>query len=169
MPPVLTSPPQGALAVALPDVPLVEISYHRRHPAEKAALRESFQLGDRQAFLRHLLVNHEDDLRARGFTQRNLESLSRGKVPHGYNVHHIRPLDDGGDNRFENLVLLRAHPEHEAIHRYLDPQLRDLPVGQSRQVSLPYPPPGAYRKADGLNRDRALLALMQRQQGGLAR
>jgi hypothetical protein len=125
---------------------MIEMTYLRRDLAEKAALRDSFQLGDRQAFLQYLVEQRGDELRARGFTPRNFESLQRGKVPHGYNVHHIRPLDDGGDNRFDNLVLLRAHPEHEAIHRYLDPQLRGLQVGQIRQVTLPYPEPGSYRR-----------------------
>jgi hypothetical protein len=132
----------------LPDVPLVAIDYQRRGLAEKAALRESFQMGERQAFLAHLVRERAADLRAKGFTERNIDSLRRGKAPHGYNVHHIRPLDDGGDNRFENLVLLRAHPEHEAIHRHLDPQLRGLEVGQTRRVNLPLPEPGALRARD---------------------
>jgi hypothetical protein len=137
--------PDQALKRALPDVPVVGFDYRRRDKAEKAALREAFEMGERQAFLAHLLRDGGESLRIQGFTERNLESLRRGKVPHGYNVHHIKPLDDGGDNRFDNLVLLRAHPTHEAIHRYLDPQLRGLEIGQSRQVSLPSPAPGAYR------------------------
>ncbi len=140
--------PDNSLRRVLPDVPVVAMDYQRRGLAEKAALRESFQMGERQAFLTHLVNQRADDLRAKGFTERNFESLRRGKVPHGYNVHHIRPLDDGGDNRFENLVLLRAHPEHEAIHRYLDPQLRGLEVGQTRRVSLPQPEPGALRSRE---------------------
>jgi hypothetical protein len=140
--------PQQALQRSLPDVPVVAFDYRRRDLAEKAALRESFQMGERQAFLTHLVEERSGELRAQGFTERNFESLRRGKVPHGYNVHHIKPLDDGGDNRFDNLVLLRAHPTHEAIHRYLDPQLKGLEVGHSRQVDLPMPSPGAYRGAE---------------------
>jgi hypothetical protein len=140
--------PQARLAAALPDVPVVEMVYRRRGKAERAALREAFDTEGRQAFLRHLLTERSADLRARGFTERNFESLRRGKVPHGYNVHHIKPLDDGGDNRFDNLVLLRAHPEHEAIHRYLDPQLKGLEPGQARAVKLPQPEAGAYRRQE---------------------
>ena len=139
-------PSEQALKRTLPDVPIVEMTYRRRDIAGKAALRESFNMGGRQAFLHYLVEQRSADLRAQGFTERNFESLRRGKVPHGYNVHHIRPLDDGGDNRFDNLVLLRAHPEHESIHRYLDPQIRDLRVGQSRTITLPTPEPGAYRR-----------------------
>lgn len=139
--------PRRQLAAVLPDIPVVEMVYTRRSQAERAALREAFDTEGRQAFLHHLLTERSAELRARGFTERNLESLRFGKVPHGYNVHHIKPLDDGGDNRFDNLVLLRAHPEHEAIHRYLDPQLRGLERGQSRTVRLPMPDAGAYRRS----------------------
>jgi hypothetical protein len=158
--------PEQGLAKALPNVPVITFDYRRRDIAEKSALRESFQMGDRQAFLAHLVQDRSAELRAQGFTERNLESLRRGKVPHGYNVHHIKPLDDGGDNRFDNLVLLRAHPTHEAIHRYLDPQLKGLEVGQSRPVSLPNPAPGAYR--GGAARDERPRAL-QRALGGRER
>lgn len=137
--------PRRQLAAVLPDIPVVEMIYTRRSKAERMALREAFDSEERQAFLRHLLTERSAELRARGFTERNLESLRFGKVPHGYNVHHIKPLDDGGDNRFDNLVLMRAHPEHEAIHRYLDPQLKGLDRGQSRTVRLPMPEAGAYR------------------------
>jgi len=137
------------LSAVLPGVPVVEMIYQRRDKAERAVLREAFDMEGRQAFLAHLLKEKSEELRARGFTERNLESLRRGKVPHGYNVHHIKPLDDGGDNRFDNLVLLRASPEHEAIHRHLDPQLKGLEHGQSRRVTLPRPEPGAYRRQDG--------------------
>lgn len=132
------------LSAILPDVPLVEMTYRRRDQAEAQALRHSFHHEDRKAFLSYLLAEKSADMRARGFTERNLESLSRGKVPHGYNVHHIKPLDDGGDNRFDNLVLLPARPQHEAIHRYLDPQIRGLERGEARQVRLPMIEAGAY-------------------------
>ena len=140
--------PSQQLAAALPGVPVVEMVYSRRPKAERVALREAFDTEGRQAFLRHLLTERSAELKAKGFTERNLESLRYGKVPHGYNVHHIKPLDDGGDNRFDNLVLMRAHPEHESIHRYLDPQLRGLERGESRTVRLPMPEAGAYRRSE---------------------
>lgn len=30
------------------------------------------------------------------------------RAPEGMQVHHIRPLDDGGTNAADNLVLIRA-------------------------------------------------------------
>lgn len=157
--------PNRDLSRALPGVPVVDMVYERRPKAERLALREAFDSEGRQAFLRHLLTERSADLLARGFTERNFESLRRGKVPHGYNVHHIKPLDDGGDNRFDNLVLMRAHPEHEAIHRYLDPQLRGLEAGQARLIRLPLPEAGAYRREVTQNRT----ALKIRQAAGQER
>jgi len=140
------------LGAVLPGVPVVEMSYRRRAKAEHEALRHAFHQEDRQAFLSYLLTEKGAEMRAKGFTERNLESLRRGKVPHGYNVHHIKPLDDGGDNGFDNLVLLPARPQHEAIHRYLDPQLKGLERGEARRVRLPMIEAGAYaaprREAD---------------------
>lgn len=133
-----------ALSAVLPDVPVVDFTYRRRDRGEAEALRHAFHHQDRQAFLSYLLTEKSAEMRAKGFTERNLESLRRGKVPHGYNVHHIKPLDDGGDNRFDNLVLLPARPQHEAIHRYLDPQLRGLERGEERRVRLPMIEAGAY-------------------------
>ena len=130
------------LGHVLPDVPVVEMIYQRRQKAERAALREEFNDGVRQSFLRHLAMEKDGDLRERGFKNRNIESMLRGRVPPGYNVHHIKPLDDGGDNSFGNLVLMRAHPDHEAVHRYLDPQLVGLQNGQSRTVQIPLVKPG---------------------------
>jgi hypothetical protein len=85
-----------------------------------------------------------------GFSLRNITTLANGRVPRGFQVHHIRPLDDGGTNDFSNLVLIRAHPAHEAVHRYLDPQIHGLECGKTRVVSLPIPEPGIHRPSPRL-------------------
>jgi hypothetical protein len=135
---------EEALAAALPGIPVVAMTYHRREPEEKQRLREAFDSDVRRSFLQYLARSQRDGPRSRGLTEQNLATLSQGRVPRGYQVHHIRPLDNGGTNDFTNLVLIRAHPEHEAVHRYLDPQIHGLAVGQSRQVRLPVPASGIY-------------------------
>ncbi len=130
------------LGHVLPDVPVVEMVYSRRQKAERATLREEFNDGVRQDFLRYLATEKNGELWKRGFTNRHINTMLKGRVPPGYNVHHIKPLDDGGDNSFGNLVLMRAHPDHEAVHRYLDPQLKGLENGQSRTVQIPMVQPG---------------------------
>lgn len=123
-------------------LPIVDFAYRRRDKEEKAALRAEFHWGGRQSFLKALVHRQGDDLRRAGFTEQSLACLARGRAPRGFQVHHIRPLDDGGTNDYANLVLIRAHPEHEAIHRYLDPQIQNLVVGETRMVRLPQPAAG---------------------------
>jgi hypothetical protein len=131
----------------LANVPIVDFRYQRRDKAERNALRTAFDMEIRQSFLKSLAHRYKQDLQDSGFTSQNIRSLARGYVPRGYQVHHILPLDDGGTNDFSNLVLIRAHPEHEAVHQYLDPQIQDLEVGDSRSIKLPKVAPGIYRSA----------------------
>jgi hypothetical protein len=148
----MSTAPNGSerrLRDALPTAGLIDFTYSRRAKAEKRALREAFDAEFRVDFLKHLAQSRSSELRASGFSPQNIASLARGRVPRGYQVHHIRPLDDGGTNDPSNLVLIRAHPEHEAIHRFLDPQLQDLRRGQSRIVKLPVVAPG-FNKAPPL-------------------
>ncbi|CNK50323.1 HNH endonuclease domain-containing protein [Yersinia pseudotuberculosis] len=42
-------------------------------------------------------------------------TIAKGVVPDGYQVHHKLPLDDSGNNNFDNLVLISTRPEHAAF------------------------------------------------------
>ena len=70
-----------------------------------------------------------------------------GKVPTGWQVHHKYPLDDGGNNHFGNLVLMRNDPFHKALTNAQRSLTYGLRVGEARVVQLPmprglvYPPP----------------------------
>ncbi|WP_317451540.1 HNH endonuclease [Pseudoalteromonas maricaloris] len=50
--------------------------------------------------------------------EREVAKLADGKVPKGWQVHHKIPLDDGGTNSFNNLVLIRNSPEHSVFTTY---------------------------------------------------
>jgi hypothetical protein len=147
---------EQALARDLPGVAIVEMSYRRRDRAERRALRDHFDEEVRGNFLRHLAETQGGRLLRSGLTPANLESMTQGRAPRGYQVHHIRPLDDGGTNDFGNLVLIRAHPEHEAVHRYLDPQIATLAVGQARMVRLPAVTPGFHAPTAARDGNRAV-------------
>jgi hypothetical protein len=136
--------PTTAIAKILPGVDVVDMVYRRRAKEEQMALRFAFDTEIRHEFLKDLAKNGRDALLAAGMTGANLKTLEAGRVPRGFQVHHIRPLSDNGTNDYANLVLIRAHPEHEAIHRYLDPQVQHLAVGEATKVRLPAPEPGIY-------------------------
>ena len=60
-------------------------------------------------------------------------------MPQGWQVHHKLPLDDGGTNSFDNLVLIKNDPHHIALTNAQRTLVGDLAVGQSRQVDFPIP------------------------------
>lgn len=39
-----------------------------------------------------------------------------GKPPHGYEVHHIKPLEKGGKDTPKNLIVIKAN-KHREIHK----------------------------------------------------
>lgn len=56
-----------------------------------------------------------DDLSNMGFSDADILKLQNGKVPTGYQVHHKLPLDDGGTNSYDNLVLIKNDAYHKVI------------------------------------------------------
>lgn len=69
-----------------------------------------------------------------------------GLAPVGYQVHHRIPLDDGGTNDFDNLILIKDKIEHRSLHGYYNPgelQIKLMVEGEKVQVTLPIPPENA--------------------------
>lgn len=110
------------------------------------ARRADFDSGIRQNFLRDTAALHEGRLRAVGLRDRDIELMSRGIVPPGWDVHHKLPLDGGGLNTPDNFILMRRDI-HEKLHQdYLDPQVDSLyeRFRNNRQINrmrmrLPWP------------------------------
>ncbi|MFZ0155775.1 HNH endonuclease [Pseudomonas sp. Hg3Tf] len=43
--------------------------------------------------------------------------MQMGKLPNReWQVHHVKPLDDGGTNAFDNLTMIKNDPCHTAIN-----------------------------------------------------
>lgn len=64
-------------------------------------------------------------------------SLTTGLDKKKFATHHIFGLSLGGTNAPENLVLMKRD-EHAILHKYfIDPQVEDLKVGESRLIFLP--------------------------------
>ena len=54
-----------------------------------------------------------------------------------YNCHHKIPLHLGGTNDPDNLVLMNKR-EHNMLHKYIiEPQIKGLMKGQTRDIMLP--------------------------------
>ncbi|WP_241175146.1 HNH endonuclease signature motif containing protein, partial [Enterobacter asburiae] len=71
--------------------------------------------------------------------QCHLMKLATGKVPSGWQVHHKIPLDDGGTNAIDNLVLIQNSPYHSALSKAQSIITKDLPYNSSTKVLWPSP------------------------------
>lgn len=126
-------------AYRLPGWEMQPLSYTKRAPEETAALREAFDGGIRKDFLQDLGTRNADDLRAAGMTDAQVARVASGRVPQGYQVHHLKPLDDGGTNSFDNLVLIRNDPDHMLVTNHQNAVTRGMEPGDTRQVEWPMP------------------------------
>jgi uncharacterized protein len=116
-----------------------DVRYTKRAPEAAHALRAEFDGGVRKSFLRNLGAEHADTLRAAGMSDEQIARVASGRVPQGYQVHHLLPLDDGGTNEFENLVLIRNNPDHMLVTNHQNVVTRGMQPGDSRDVPWPMP------------------------------
>jgi hypothetical protein len=54
-------------------------------------------------------------------------------------VLNIIPLDDGGENTFDNFILIRINKEHRTLTAYQNKFTRGLQEGGSVEVDYPVP------------------------------
>ncbi len=132
--------------VTLEGIEMRSVDYMRRDRASYDALRNTFDRGVRSDFLKSLAGNpeHVAALRRAGLDDAAIGQLAQGRVPQGWQVHHKLPLDDGGTNAFDNLVLIRNDPYHLALNNAQRQLVRGLEVGQSARMDWPVIPGVVY-------------------------
>ena len=113
-------------------------------PEVTKALRKQFDKRKlNQVFVRWLfkqgLLNQYADII-------NLERAANGRVPHGFEVHHIVPLSGGGQNKFSNFCLIERSLHKFINKKCFDPALRGIRVGESVDIELPDFGPVALRR-----------------------
>jgi hypothetical protein len=123
----------------LPGWEMQPLDYVKRTPEDLADLRRQFNSSGRRDFVQHIAANNAEELRAAGLTQTQIDRLASGRIPSGYQVHHILPLDDGGTNAFSNLVLIRNHPDHKIITNLQNELTQGMRPGEVRQIQWPVP------------------------------
>lgn len=98
----------------------------------------------RKGWIKEIATHRADELKGAGFSAEMVADMVRtGKPPQGYQVHHRIPLDDGGTNAHNNLILIQDNVEHRAVHGYYNPgeqRIKDLAYGDISDVALPMPP-----------------------------
>jgi hypothetical protein len=103
----------------------------------------------RKVFLIKIATDPEtkEQLLEAGVPTSEIQKMAEGYVPvidgKGYQVHHRIPLDDGGNNNFSNLILIRDSYEHRSVHGAYNPAekaVKLLKVGECTTVAYPVPP-----------------------------
>jgi len=72
-----------------------------------------------------------------GMSEDNLDRIKLGLVPKGYRVHHKLSLDDGGDNSFDNLVVIKDDPYHLSVTVLQNTSTRALAPGETQILNWP--------------------------------
>ncbi|MFJ4395620.1 PAAR domain-containing protein [Pseudomonas sp. NPDC089396] len=127
-------------SIELPGVRAETFLYVKRSATELKTLRQVFSASERPRFLKGLSKTAEDfaSLKRAGFNDIEIARIQSGKLPNeDWQVHHIKPLDDGGTNDFENLVLLQNHPYHKAVTNVQRLFVSGLKEGESKLVEWP--------------------------------
>ncbi len=76
----------------------------------------------------------------------NLERAKRGKIPHGFDVHHILPLSGGGTNHVSNFCLIERSLHKFINKKCFEPALRRIKIGETVEIEIPDFPKVALRR-----------------------
>ncbi|CAN2253014.1 T7SS effector LXG polymorphic toxin [Bacillus vallismortis] len=127
--------------VLLKGVKVKEISYTKRSPEETAKLRRKFNSSIKKQFLKGLSndPNKVNKLKKAGLTDKDIARMKDGLNPKGYQVHHKLPLDDGGTNDMDNLILIKNDPYHKAITNEQNSLTKGLTPGKTKKINWPIP------------------------------
>jgi hypothetical protein len=131
---------KGAV-VKLPGVTTRSLEYVKRTDAAREALRSEFNNTVKKAFLKDLGNDAAklEALKKAGLSPSEIADLKKGIQPEGFQVHHKVPLDDGGSNSFDNLVLMKNDPYHKALTNEQNALTRGMKAGESKTIEWPVP------------------------------
>lgn len=132
--------------VVLEGIETRSVNYVKRDRTEYAQLRKQFDSTERGKFAKDLAADPDKvaQLKKAGLDDKAIARLAEGKIPEGYQVHHKLPLDDGGTNSFDNLVLIKNDPYHIGITNAQEKAVGALKPGESAQIDWPIPPGIVY-------------------------
>jgi len=126
--------------IHLPGFHNVPLTYIKRTDEDREALRRKFDSSARKNFLEKIGSDPamKKQLQQAGFDDKQIELIASGKVPsRAWQVHHKLPLDDGGDNSFDNLMLIKNDPYHQAITNLQNSVTNGMQAGDTLKLQWP--------------------------------
>jgi len=125
--------------IIIPNVTAMEITYTKRSKEARIELRRKFENKHRKEFMLEFAKLGDEKLKSYGFTNGDILRIKDGLSPKGYVVHHKLPLDDGGDNSMDNLILIKEEPDHKIFTSYQIRATKGLKSGDSADIKWPMP------------------------------
>lgn len=122
-----------------PGMDLVEATLYPLTVLEKHNRKKQFRR-IKKDFLRYLVYNYINDLRAAGLDEDAIFFLKKGIEPENFVVHVKVPFDYTGQADFSNMVLMQHYPFHLDVHRYMDAQMEGMePDERPMKLYIPVP------------------------------
>ncbi|MGD9638018.1 MAG: hypothetical protein AB7U85_03040 [Alphaproteobacteria bacterium] len=133
----------------LPGMELQEVTMVVQSTAWKNDMRKAFKRA-RRDFLKFVGYHHQDECLEAGVDEEGLKLLKKGRAPENFNVHMKIPLDYLGTNDFSNLCLIKTHPFHIDLHKFLDLQItKQFNGAKPKRILLPVPVGKVYVPNNG--------------------
>lgn len=130
-------------AVLLKDIKLVNINYVKRSQKDALVLRKEFNRKAKKSFLEDLSISQEAK---NHFSPEVIARMREGGVPEDWQVHHKLPLDDGGTNAPDNLILIKNEPFHKALTNFQLNVTKGMRAGDQKIISWVIPQGKIYPK-----------------------
>jgi F0F1-type ATP synthase membrane subunit b/b' len=127
--------------VELPDILIKRITISKVSDSVRLSLRNAFNNSVRKDFAKSLASESKKlkTLRNAGLNDADILRLSNGLIPTGWQVHHKLPLEFGGNNSFDNLVLIKNDPHHMVLTNAQKDLSKQLSEGNELLVDWPSP------------------------------
>ncbi len=92
----------------------------------------------RAAFIKMLTYSHVKELQQLGLTDFDINLMKQGITPENFNTHLKVPFDFGGACDFNNLCLIKTHPDHDYIHDLIDVQIENSFLKETGGIFIPH-------------------------------
>ena len=114
---------------------------------ERKTFESTSQDGVKAKFLKEEVASlGEDFLKSKGLSDADIARINDGRIPKDYNIHHKYPLDDGGTNSSDNLILIKQKgvSDHQNFTDYQNSITAGLKPGETKVIDWPVPTGKVY-------------------------
>lgn len=94
-------------------------------------------LKTKRLFLKFMACKHPEECRKLNLSDTEIQQMHFGIIPENINIHLKIPFDFGGQCSFENMALIRTHPQHLYLHRLIEYQFEQGLLKKEKKLFIP--------------------------------